>query len=269
MPYPCDSPGTCPEQNLKSFKRIRACFLLRSFGFVGTLSFLLLLSPPQAFSEVGKGNRTETNPRFYSQMQQDQWILKKVFPDISQGYFIDVGANSAEVFSNSKALEQNGWKGVCVEPFPVDWENRDCILVEEAVFSEVGKTLTFRQAGGRGGFEQTLGKYKEFVKKSDPVQLRTTTLTKILKDAKAPNYVHYISLDIEGAELEALKGFSFESYEVGAWTIEHNGEEPKRSQIRELLEQNGYQRACLVGAEDWYLSKGLMKSLGDSRCQLS
>ena len=62
-----------------------------------------------------------------------------------------------------------------------------------------------------------------------------------------------MSIDIEGAELEALKGFSFSKYKVGALTIEHNYEEPKRSQIRMLLESKGYQLAKKVSCDDWYV----------------
>jgi hypothetical protein len=39
-----------------------------------------------------------------------------------------------------------------------------------------------------------------------------------------------MSLDIEGAELDALRGLSLDRYRFGAMAIEHNYEEPKRTQ---------------------------------------
>src|SRR5262245_65796976 len=85
------------------------------------------------------------------------------------------------------------------------------------------------------------------------MELTTTTLEDILGRAKAPNFIHYISLDIEGAELEALKAFPFFKYKVGAFTIEHNFEEPKRSEIKALLESQGYRRVRSVGQDDYYM----------------
>src|SRR4029450_7225637 len=46
----------------------------------------------------------------------------------------------------------------------------------------------------------------------------------------APSYIHFMSLDIEGAELEALKGFPFDSYKLGSLAIQHNFWGPKRSE---------------------------------------
>jgi hypothetical protein len=62
-----------------------------------------------------------------------------------------------------------------------------------------------------------------------------------------------MSIDIEGAELEALKGLDFSRYRIGALTVEHNFEEPKRSEIRSLLERNGYRLARSIEQDDYYL----------------
>jgi hypothetical protein len=70
-----------------------------------------------------------------------------------------------------------------------------------------------------------------------------------------------MSIDVEGAELEALKGFSFSKYKVGAFTIEHNFEEPKRSQIRSLLASKGYQYVMSLWRDDCYVSEDLIKKL--------
>ena len=42
-------------------------------------------------------------------------------------------------------------------------------------------------------------------------------------------------------------------YKVGALTIEHNFEEPKRSQIRRLLESNGYRFVLSLLRDDFYV----------------
>ncbi len=107
---------------------------------------------------------------------------------------------------------------------------------------------------GRGlsGLSDTLGSWNEKAQKAPTVSLTTVTLDDLLARAGSPSFIHFISLDIEGAELEALRAFPFDRYEVGAWAIAHNREEPKRSQIRDLLASHGYRSAHDYKQDDFY-----------------
>jgi hypothetical protein len=193
--------------------------------------------------------------KFHSQMDQDRWIVHGIFPGVTNGYFLDVGAGDGVQDSNTKVLEDLGWSGVCIDPFPTNMDNRTCSVLKEVVDSAAGRKVRFRAAGFMGGIENYLGAYKDtkYVKQGELLEFTTTTLEDILARVKAPSFIHYISLDIEGGELEALKGFPFSTYRVGAFTIEHNYEEPKRSQINALLESKGYRRVRSVGQDDYYI----------------
>jgi FkbM family methyltransferase len=193
--------------------------------------------------------------RFYSQLGQDKWIIGVVFPGVKDGYFVDIGAADGELNSNSKALEELGWTGVAVEPFPTNWSSRRCLLFKEVVGSRMGDTVTFRVSGELSGIETTLGKHREATTNARTVMLTTTTIADVLARARAPRFIHYVSLDVEGAEYDVLQGFPFSSHAVGAFTIEHNQEEPKRSKIRALLESNGYRFVRQQLADDWYVRR--------------
>ena len=192
---------------------------------------------------------------FHSQMDQDRWIVNGIFPGVRNGYFVDVGSGDGLRDSNTKVLEDLGWSGVCIDPFPTRMNNRTCTMFKEVVDSVAGRKVRFRTSGFMGGIDDYLGAFKdhEWVKKGGLVDFTTTTLEDILARAKAPDFIHYMSLDIEGGELEALKGFPFAKYRVGAFTIEHNSEEPKRSQIKALLESKGYRRVRTVEQDDYYV----------------
>jgi FkbM family methyltransferase len=196
-----------------------------------------------------RGERTYTG-----EIGQDKWVLETVFPDVTDGYFVDVGSGHGTIGSNSKTLEQHGWKGICIDPFPVYMQGRTCQVFKEVVFSEAGKTMTFRAAKGLAGLEDTLGAWNTTAKSAPAVQFTTTTLDSLLSRANAPAFVHFVSLDIEGAEYEALKAFPFDRVRVGAWVIEHNREEPKRSNIKALLESHGYVRSHTFKQDDFYVA---------------
>ena len=192
---------------------------------------------------------------FNSGVGQDRWIVYEVFRGVKNGYFVDVGSSDGVIASNTKVLEDLGWSGICIDPFPKNMRSRTCRVFTEVVDSKAGRKVRFRKAGSLGGIEEYFGATKEYneVKQAQVVEFTTTTLEDILDRAKAPNFIHYISMDIEGAELEALKAFPFFKYKVGAFTIEHNFEEPKRSKIKALLESQGYRRVRFVGADDYYM----------------
>lgn len=192
--------------------------------------------------------------KFYAQFGQDKWILGDVFSGVQDGYFVDIGAGDAEVLSNTRALEAAGWRGVCIDPFPTgDWAGRSARLFEEVVYKSAGEVIEFRMAGSHGGIDRHIDRWRDDVAAAEIVRMTTTTIGDVLARAGAPKFLHYVSLDVEGSEYEVLSGFPFDDYRVGAFTIEHNGEEEKRRRIRELLTEKGYRFVRAQVVEDWYV----------------
>ena len=145
-------------------------------------------------------------PSYPSEIGQDKWVIFKMFPGVRDGVFLDVGSGHGTIGSNTKALEELGWTGICVDPFPTHMEGRTCVVEKAVVSSVAGQVVKFHTHAGLGGIADTLGKWKEEAEKSPAVELTTVTLGELLERAKAPSFIHFLSLDIEGAELEALKG---------------------------------------------------------------
>lgn len=188
----------------------------------------------------------------YSEIGQDKWVLWKMFPDTTNGYFLDVGSGHGTIGSNTKSLEERGWTGICVDPFPTHMEGRTCLMVREVVSNSSGQVIRFHTHEGLGGIEDTLGRWKEEASKSPVVDMTTVTLGQVLERAKAPAYIHFMSVDIEGAELLALQGIPFDKYRFGAMAIEHNDEEPKRTNILTYLASKGYRRVRSYKQDDFY-----------------
>jgi hypothetical protein len=191
--------------------------------------------------------------KFPSQIGQDRWVAEVVFPAVRDGYFLDVGSADGFVNSNTWALEQRGWKGICVDPFPSNMTGRTCQMFRDAVDAQGGQKVQFAMAGEVGGITEHLDRWKDLTKGAKTVELTTVTLREILQRAHAPSFIHFMSLDIEGAELEALKGFPFDEYKLGSLAVEHNCEEPKRTDIEHLLNSKGYSKARTWLQDDFYL----------------
>ena len=191
-------------------------------------------------------------PSYPSEIGQDKWVIAKMFPGVTIGHFLDVGSGHGTIGSNTKALEELGWTGICVDPFPTHMEGRSCQMIKAVVSSVSGQTVKFHTHAGLGGIADTLGRWKEEASKSPAVELTTVTLAEILGRAKAPRFIHFLSLDIEGAELDALRGIGLDNYRFGAMAIEHNEEEPKRTDIINYLRTFGYERVHTYRQDDFF-----------------
>ncbi len=208
------------------------------------------LSFPQVLSLTF--HQTIGGPTYPSEIGQDKWVIFKMFPGVKDGFFLDVGSGPGTIGSNSKALEELGWTGICVDPFPSQMEGRTCKMETEVVSSVSGQIVKFHTHSGLGGIADTLGKWKAEAEKSPVVEMTTTTLGELLDRDHAPAFIHFLSVDIEGGELEALKGIPFEKYRFGSMAIEHNEEEPKRTDILKFLAAHGYQRVHSFKQDDFY-----------------
>ncbi len=191
--------------------------------------------------------------KFYSQLGQDKWVLETVFPGVTDGVFLDVGSAEGTHLSNTKALEEHGWTGICIDPFPLKMEGRTCKMLKEVVFSESGKQVSFKASAELGGIVDTLGAWKDKASQAPTVQFTTTTLRDIITTHNVPRFIHFMSLDIEGAELEALKAFPFDTHRIGALAVEHNHEEPKRTEIEALMKRHGYEKVHTWQQDDFYV----------------
>jgi hypothetical protein len=184
--------------------------------------------------------KTELSFKSFSQSGQDFAILS-ILNDMSNGYFIDLAANDYKVGSNTLCLEQfNNWSGVCIEPNSKYWmdilSHRRCKLYVNPVSTKEGEKVTFRLSDVFGGIVGDEFDQKENSRGNDAtVELETTTLTHILDDAKAPQVINYMSLDIEGAEYFAMTGFDFNKYSI--WLL--NVERPK-PRLHLLFAKHGY-----------------------------
>ena len=185
---------------------------------------------------------------------QDLWVLHAVHPGVSDGFFVDLGSADGVRISNTWALERKGWSGICIDPFPRNMKGRTCQMFAEAVDDVGGRTVRFQNPGSySGGILEYAGWWVSQDDKDNTVEVKTSTLSDILRRANAPSYIHYLNVDIEGAEYTALSDFPFDQYEFGAITIEHNGLEDHRTKIRDLLTQNGYRLEWAIRDQDWYV----------------
>ncbi len=206
---------------------------------------------------------------FPSQEGQDSCLVENVFKWRTNGYYIDLAANSAKFLSNTYALDRlYNWSGLCIEPqarYVQEYvRSRTCVLGQVLVGD--GRTVHFRE---------TMDGYKNYgashvdVSGADPSigrpsQLRKTVpLSTIFSAAKVPSTIDYMSLDIEGYEYFVMRLFPWGSYSIKVLTVERPG-----IKLHSLLMKHGYCVAHNAASYDdiMYFSHG-MAHISTAKCK--
>ena len=176
-----------------------------------------------------------------SEIGQDKWVIGKMFPGrhamVSFWTSAPVTAPSAQTPRRSK---NSGWTGICVDPFPTHMEGRTCRMEKVVVSSAAGQVVKFHTHAGLGGIADTLGKWKDEAAKESggrvdhdhawrrarprPARRRTSTSSAWISRAPSSR---------RSAACRSTR------YRFGAMAIEHNDEEPKRT---DLLKFSGSER---------------------------
>jgi Methyltransferase FkbM domain len=198
--------------------------------------------------------------KWHGQLHQDEWVARTF--GVRPGVFLEAGAGDGVHMSNTLVLERTfGWTGLCVEPssdFVALARQRTC-KVDDSVLSDVsGKRVLFKQDEEHpyfNGIVDCMDAQKH--RPGSNAERTTSSLEDVLSNKDMPQRIDYVSLDTEGSELFILRGFPFHTHSIGLLTVEHNGEEPKRTQIQDLLRHNGMRRVASVRWDDWYVNTDL------------
>ena len=178
---------------------------------------------------------------YHSINELDKQLEKYV--DYDNGFYVELGANDGVTQSNSLYFELNrNWKGVLVEPTTNNFllcreqrSNKNRIFCNACVgFDYEDKYVDFKYANLMSiseNLELNLLKDKGAYLESSKAHLKETetvfafgavakTLNSLLEKAEAPKVIDFLSLDVEGAELEVLKGINFEKFSFKYMLIE-------------------------------------------------
>jgi len=200
---------------------------------------------------------------WYSQAGQDKWVCD-FFNNKRDGYFLDIGAGDGIGDNNTYYLEkQLEWKGLCIECGDKDFDAcksiRSATCIKTGIWSD--NKVLFYNIGTHSINDKGIGSI-----------VPCLTLSRLFSKYNVPSVIDYVSLDIEGSELEALKGWPWETHNAILFTVEHNlylkNDPTMKNSLFNFLTEKGYERvvenvSCQDSHnrpfEDWYCHKNYIK----------
>lgn len=189
------------------------------------------------------------------------------------GFFVELGANDGIRQSNTLYFEKyRGWSGVLIEPIPHRYmeclENRGekntifcnaCVPFDydqkyvDMLFIDL-MSVSENLSLDIGDVEEHVRRGESFLRRNERTVrfgAVAATLSELLERADAPATIDLLSLDVEGAELDVLRGIDFTSHNFKHMLIESRVPTPLIS----FLNKKNFEVVDMLSKHDYLFSK--------------
>lgn len=198
----------------------------------------------------------------YAQNLEDV-ILARLFKDVRHGFYIDVGAKDAVAESVTKAFYDRGWRGINIEPV---YQFYKCLCKErpEDVNLPVaaGAAEDFPLCDeipdtGLSALDKRIA--EQHRQKGWTCNIRNISVLPLSAICRqfAPETIHFLKMDVAGAEQQVLLGMDFQQYRPWVVIVEamlSREQKQHDEHWEDVLLQNGYQYVYFDGLNRFYVA---------------
>ena len=172
-------------------------------------------------------------------------LLEHIFKNQSHGFYIDVGCQHPVMNNNTYLLYKKGWNGINID---LDKKNIDLfnfyrkrdLNLNFAISSQEGERDLFfyHDKSAINTVEKSVANYQRAQVK-EIKKVKTKTLNSIIENSKFNNLtIDFVSIDVEGHELDVIKGFDLKKYKPKVVIIEFLDLSLKKLEIKNLNIKN-------------------------------
>ena len=225
------------------------------------------LLPPIVWSILKKFKKKK---KYFGLNDLDSKLEK--YLNYSNGYFIELGANDGISQSNTYYYEINkNWSGILIEPILHKYieckKNRSkkniffcnaCVSFDfkekfvKLLYSNLMTIPTNLESDIENKFKHANYSNTIREKKEEVIEFSSIarTLDSIIIESKSPDIIDFLSLDVEGSEMEVFKGIDFKKYQFKYILVESKNFE----KISEFLSKYNYELVEKLSYHDYLFS---------------
>jgi FkbM family methyltransferase len=203
-------------------------------------------------------------PHFVSYAQNfEDVILWRALKHVDDGFYVDCGAYDPVRDSVTKAFYDRGWRGINIEPIPtllkefVQQRPRDINLA--VALSDNSDGASFYEIPETGLSTLFLGVARRHIDSGFAVReisVPTKTLSEVLSEV-GRRTIHFLKVDVEGAEHLVLGGTDFEIFRPWVVLVEATQPRTQKSSAagwETSLLASGYRFVYFDGLNRFYLA---------------
>ena len=181
-------------------------------------------------------------------MDGEDLFLKDYFKDKKKGFYVDVGCYHPIHRNNTFLLYKAGWSGINIDihKFSIDLFNYLRPKDQNLNFAVSNKNekidMYFQKELSQLSTIEANQAKKVFQGNIKTSKIDSYTLDEILKKTMIDNIkIDLLDIDVEGADLKVLEGFSINKFMPELICVEIRDKEIKKSKIYEYLNKSKYQ----------------------------
>lgn len=211
---------------------------------------------------------------YYAQFDVDRVIEEIYFPNQKTGNCIEVGAVDGVESSNTLVFEKMGWNCLCIEPQPglgyyESLKNNRKLALNYAISSKETDDATFtvvycspdwlggqkRAWNGMSGLvvdERLIEQHEKLDMHPDKqeIKVKTRRLDWCIENHFNHETIDFITIDVEGTELDVLQSFDVNKYNTRLMVIENNFNDPD---VENYLKPLGWKKDRREEINDFYV----------------
>ena len=176
---------------------------------------------------------------FYSQFEQDKYLEETIFKGYKNGVFMDIGAHDGVTINNTLYFEKNNnWTGYNIEPIKSVYDklvvnrpnsiNINCAVCNNDGIADFLCNVGYTEmiSGIKNNFdprhlERLEMENKIMGSKTNVIKIDTKKIETIC-DENNINHIHYLSIDVEGAEFDVIKSINYDKVFIDIIGFENN-----------------------------------------------
>ena len=195
----------------------------------------------------------------YAQNREDV-IINAFLKGVEKGFYVDVGANHPVNHSVTKLFYDRGWSGINIDPLESvqtivnKFRSRDINLQIGIGVKKSKMTLReYENAGLSTTNDEMKHHYEELGINTEykEYQVDVETMKSVL-DKHSPGHIHFMKIDVEGAEYEVIKSNDWKKHRPEILCIEANH---IIKDWHSLLKKAGYIQAFNDGLNEYYVAQ--------------
>jgi len=192
-------------------------------------------------------------------------FINRILKNINQGKYVDVGCYHPYKGSLTFKLYKRGWNGVNIDvsKTSIDLFNmsrKKDINLNLAISNFDGETFYYENSPINQ--QNSLIQMNKLQKK---IKIKCLTLDTVLNNKNLDEF-DYLNIDVEGSELEVIKGFNLKRFNPKLITIENNDltiDEYLKSEVCKILIENDYILVNKIGVTNFFMPSKLVYKISD------
>jgi FkbM family methyltransferase len=196
----------------------------------------------------------------YSQYAEDLIIQSYFSRKLKNGRYVDVGCHHPRRGSNTYGLYRKGWSGILIDLEKTKvLANQLSRRRDKVILAAVSDTEEWMEIFSDKSYSTntTIKKNQDSTNEQSIGHIKTQTLTNILNEQNFQKNFELLSVDVEGVDLQVLKGLDLKCYQpqiicIENWNSKDGASGILRSEIHQYLNDQNYELVAFSGLSTIY-----------------